>query len=542
MQLSFNLKASSTTRIFGNGMEENSDDDVEEVRRRTTDSIYENLMFSPAKQPSSTSLPSTKQSPTYENVLTTISITYKSPTKRFSNSSSLSMTANAATTTTMTTDSMYEDVTDSIERAAAVPTEPLAVLPTQEANQPPTVDSSDRSSRPKSLSALEELRSSTTTNRLRSISNNLSTSAVCNSRSEARTISSTIAKGSAETTTTFDSSVSSSELIDAATTPLSASLSETDDIDDRKGTTAYHHFGGGENQEEDDDDLSLSEILVDQSCSSGCGIGDGRIDDDDDYSCPVTPTQNSLSPNVSSTQPHSSTTPPPPGRTRNASSVSSLTMDYPKVGVGGDRTSTASTSSSASSMGNLRQDDRGKDGTTDGKMDKRRKPKETANGDDKNGNDDGENSIYQQVKYLRRSVHEINTLLQMESTPSSKQQPEDFFLPDFDSLDGDPHVYENINCRRRPNNEQQQQVEISNKITTVMRAEEMGTQQQHRSVVAIGDDDNSSGNACENVDVKSLTNIFEHIDDNSRSSTHHARQVRTFFYELFLIEESYLSY
>nr|XP_022907070.1 GTPase-activating protein CdGAPr-like isoform X1 [Onthophagus taurus] len=280
------------------------------------ENVYENfspvLISKPAK------------SPTYENVLTTISITYKSPTKRFSNTPLLQpqLTQSNQSCSSSTNDlSIYEDVSVNITEKAPVPIEPLAVLPTQEANQPEIEIEKDRKSeqRPKSLSALEDLKG------------NLSTSAVCNSRSEARTLSSnneTLLKSS-ETTLNSNSSVSSSE--------FNANMTNS--------TTSSSLF-----QQKDASELSMSEV----GASSSENLTGNQ------FSCPITPTQNSLSPNVS----------------QNESSE------------------------------------------IEGRMDKR-KSSETL---------DEENVIYQQVKYFRRSIHEINALLELGGNKND--------------LDG--HIYENV--------------------------------------------------------------------------------------------------
>lgn len=93
--------------------------------------IIEDLIVS--KKPSS---------PKYENVLTTISITYKSPKKSLNRNNNEQQ-------------SIYEDVLVVNPEKALVPTS-TASLPVQEASVPIVKDSTD-DKRPKSLSALEEL-------------------------------------------------------------------------------------------------------------------------------------------------------------------------------------------------------------------------------------------------------------------------------------------------------------------------------------------------------------------------------------------------
>lgn len=383
----------------------------------TDNLVYENLIPSPVK-------PKSPCTPTYENVLTTISITYKSPTKRFSNSS-LSAAA---------TDSIYEDVTKSIERAH-VPTEP-AVLPTQGANQPDIKEttSSGNDQRPKSLSALEELRAAKENGHMRT---NLSTSAVCNSKSEARTISTNNETLGKSSEATLNSSVSS----DLVNTSNGSSAS---------AAPLYHFIDN--NNELSPTDLSLSEIVQQSSSDNLSG---------DQYSCPATPTQNSLSPNVSPAHVFGS------DKTRNTSESSLIEG---KISENSDRNPT-------SKLNSLESDDFMRFSPTesiDG-VRERDKRKSSESADD--------NSIYQQVKYFRRSVHEINALLELEAqkTPAKLEDI-------FDSLD-DAHIYENV---------------VDGKVDGKLEIESSS-----------GGDILQEEDVCEKVDVKSLTNIFEEFREKS---------------------------
>ncbi|XP_030755150.1 GTPase-activating protein CdGAPr isoform X2 [Sitophilus oryzae] len=68
-----------------------------------------------------------------------------------------------------------------------------------------------------------------------------------------------------------------------------------------------------------------------------------------------------------------------------------------------------------------------------------------------------ENAIYQQVKYFRRSIHEVNALLSMENDekPEDKNdgQKEAEDEADGDSLEEDCHVYENVDAESMKSNE-----------------------------------------------------------------------------------------
>ncbi|KRT83854.1 hypothetical protein AMK59_3677 [Oryctes borbonicus] len=476
------------------------EDEGTKYRTDSAASIYENLVLPSPPSPKTSS-------PTYENVLTTISITYRSPTKRFS-SSSTSPAANTAV------DSIYEDISTNMERAAKVPTEP-AVLPMQQANQPNTEtvkESGER--RPKSLSALEELRAKTESIRLKS---NSSTGAVCNSRSETRTISSsstltnngTLAKSSE--TATFDSSASS-DLVNASSNASSLSPSSRQ----RPPGLPYHHFVvGNEDPLSPTDDLSLSEIVA-QTCSENLS--------GEQYSCPATPTHASLSPNVSPTTNNS--------RTRNTESSDGSPVMMMMMVVVGSNTAPkvklkSDASSSSVSVSSSERDDveaRATDSSEEEllarlsnctanttitnenecRMDKR-KSSETVE-------DDDDNSIYQQVKYLRRSVHEINALLMdagNDVCDDGGEKSEPAPSHDFDSLEEDRHLYQNVDeSEREENSKETEKTERRSYHHHQHRRKE-----EQEVAATVTEEENVD--ACENVDVKSLTNIFEHKDNNT---------------------------
>ncbi|GJQ85985.1 hypothetical protein Trydic_g21829 [Trypoxylus dichotomus] len=482
-------------------------------KANSTTSIYENLVQSSSSSSSSSPSPPKTLSPTYENVLTTISITYRSPTKRFSSNSSPSA-INAGV------DSIYEDISTDMERAAKVPTEP-AVLPTQEANQPNEM-TKDGGRRPKSLSALEELRAKTEGVRLKSDS---STSAVCNSRSETRTISnngtSSLAK-STETTATFDSSASSDFFANASSDASSPSAAAR--------AAAPPPYDGVVSPT---DDLSLSEIVA-HTYSENLSA--------EQYSCPATPTQTSLSPNVSPT--HDNTN---DSRTRNTESdgspAAAATTTTTRMGSKTTVRKTAmeavvadgNRKSSDASTVTSDDDDDGGDGGGGGavsstnenefRMDKR-KSSETAD------EDDYYNSIYQQVKYLRRSVHEINALVMDVGNNidgngdggRKTEKLEPMLVPQhFDSLEeeavkeDDRHLYENID------DDDDRHRRLSNSDDKAegrgVAADAENTERRYRHHHQRRRRQEDDANACENVDVKSLTNIFEHRDNNAVSQS-----------------------
>lgn len=108
-----------------------------------------------------------------------------------------------------------------------------------------------------------------------------------------------------------------------------------------------------------------------------------------------------------------------------------------------------------------------------------------------------ENSIYQQVKYFRRSVHEINSLLESakseacaEKSSAETNTKGEIEEVNYDSLEiGDGHVYENV--------------ESSSTNTTVCLPEagEVVTEPP------------------EKINVRSLTSRFEAIETNHKPST-----------------------
>lgn len=110
--------------------------------------------------------------------------------------------------------------------------------------------------------------------------------------------------------------------------------------------------------------------------------------------------------------------------------------------------------------------------------------------------DDDDNSIYQQVKYFRRSVHEINSLLlgtngESEAREEAAAQVEGGGEANYDSLEtGDGHVYENVE-------------NVGSAMATSEAGEDVG------------------GELPEKVNVRSLTSRFEAIE-----TTNHKPNVR----------------
>ncbi|XP_015837773.1 GTPase-activating protein CdGAPr isoform X1 [Tribolium castaneum] len=262
-----------------------------------------------------------KKNNNYENILTTISITYKSPPRSIENSP---IKTNA--------DSVYENVIVNVEKAM-VPTS-TASLPSQEATQP--VEKSDR---PKSMSALDDTSTDAT------LKPNLSSSAICDTSEQISLVSFT-----------------------------------------------------------DSNQSSRSNVQYTPSLSSGGGAGVYHVMENSDR---ISPTDLSLSEVV-----HSST--------ENLSSAS-FPLSYSK-------NSTPNVSPSV-----FEDDEKTEDLIEFSPTDKRKSPEsETI-----------DSSVYQQVKFFRRSIHEVNALLELEE---KKEEEEN-----YDSLES--HVYENVKGEEMKNEE-----------------------------------------------------------------------------------------
>lgn len=357
--------------------------------------------------------------PTYENVLTTISITYKSP-QRSAESSPLKTQANF--------ESIYEDVT-IIPEKAVVPTS-TASLPIQQASQPELREGdnclslllSDREDRPKSLSALDKV-----STRKEDMKPNLSSSVVYDTNEQ-------LSLFSVEELKTFSSNRSSGSNIQY--TPSS--------------TSAPYQFIENTNSPTDQ---SLSEVLH----SSTENLSQSS------FSFPVSSSK-SITPNVSPAPLKSDTqsledllTPVSPLETRNTSESSLLqeiqseVLESAKLRLdgGGDLIDfSPSVERDASLIKDIHESSLGADVVdTDGVID----------------NED----VYQQVKFFRRSIHEVNSLLKLEFSDGEIVQEELAVIEDkpiieniteenldssevnmeeevtsYDSLE--PHVYENL--------------------------------------------------------------------------------------------------
>ncbi|KAG5877665.1 hypothetical protein JTB14_015625 [Gonioctena quinquepunctata] len=316
----------------------------------------------------------------------------------------------------------YKQLGESSANTTPVYRHLRASLPIQEASQPNLTINSEFSEsqpgeRPKSLSALEDLASSKDS----TIKANLSSSAICNTSEQ-------FSIDSFNDQKTLSSNQSSSSNIQ-----YTASIS-----------SAPYHFI--ENSEQlSPSDLSLSEVVESptENLTSHTSI-----------SFPMSPSKNSLSPNVSPTQVYECSsqeglTPISRTETKNTSEglstenleniqnesdcwlndqpVNENLIDFSPL-----QSNVESVPSPSKSINN-----------------DKRKSEETECSDD--------SAIYQQVKYFRRSIHEVNALLDLENGITSGEENEcsenvyeDVLVENSNiKLNNDaagPHVYENIDA------------------------------------------------------------------------------------------------
>lgn len=316
--------------------------------------------FSPVTEIRYQSLPSKpKPSPQYENVLTTINITYKSPTKTKS-------------------DSVYEDVLVNPEKAE-VPTS-VASLPIQQASQP--IDSwlvvpEKEESRPKSLSALEDSNPKIVDTRT-----NVSMEALFDVTEPNPKLEERSQQDNFTVSSISEKNLSSDPSIDLNSSEISE--------------TAFRKS-----------DLTLSEViqsLTETSASNSV----------------TTPPSPTLSPNVS--------------------------PSYPKSTLL-DGSKNPSQNSLLSSTDDLKEDGPNYD-LIDFSPDEPRNVNEKRKSSETEAMDD--NAVYQQVKYFRRSVHEINALLDLPPAGEDIKMDtvDDKVTPNeetFDSLEENGvGVYENV--------------------------------------------------------------------------------------------------
>ncbi|XP_049824860.1 GTPase-activating protein CdGAPr isoform X4 [Aethina tumida] len=321
-----------------------------DISYRKIDSPYEPIEIRP------------NSTPNYENILTTISITYRSPPR------------SAATSPVKSTSSVYENVIINPEKVD-IPTS-TASLPVQGASQPKT-DSlqADKEERPKSLSALDDSSKESV------VKQNLSSSAICNTSEQ-------ISLGSLNDQKSFSSNQSSGSNIQYTPSHSSAQ---------------YQFIENSEHT-----DQSLSEVTENLTTSQTS------------ISLPLTPTKNSISPNVSPTQMYDD------------NSTQDLLSQTESVETEENLRPTSINLIDFSPVEpNLNSPSRNFNND-------KRKSSETESLDD--------NAIYQQVKYFRRSIHEVNAMLELENGVSnSESDSKNADEVNYDSLEPDTfHVYENV--------------------------------------------------------------------------------------------------
>ncbi|XP_060532986.1 GTPase-activating protein CdGAPr isoform X3 [Cylas formicarius] len=327
------------------------------------ESLPSKLSF-PQQSPNKAATPTT---PTYENILTTINITYKSPSRSAPGSPLKSP--------------VYENVSLNPE-TVVIPTS-TASLPVQEASQPDLFLDVQKSDRPKSLSALEDHSSADSTLKANS------SVAVCDTSEQT-------SLASFNEQATLSSNQSSRSNVQYTASSVSSA--------------PYHCIENCERLSPTD--LSLSEVV--QSSTENLSTSHTSI------SFPDSPSKNS--PNVS---PTSDTK-----RSERGASNDNLTTEsevWSPIPPRPDSTNLIDFSPDSPATC-LSQNDK-------------RKSDETESFDD--------SAIYQQVKYFRRSIHEVNALLDLDGskTDDGANVYEEVATPGgeeengYDSLE---HVYENV--------------------------------------------------------------------------------------------------
>ncbi|KAJ8974507.1 hypothetical protein NQ317_012998 [Molorchus minor] len=373
-----------------------------------------------------------KTSPNYENVLTTISITYKSPPRSLATSPIKSPITNLG--------SVYESAIPNPEKVI-IPTS-TASLPIQEASQPNVSEDGEFlhvyiEERPKSLGTIEELTSSKDS----TLKANLSSSAVCNTSEQ-------LSLGSFNDQKTISSNQSSGSNIQYTPSISSA---------------PYHCI---ENSEQlSPTDLSLSEVV--ESSTENLTTSHTSL------SFPMSPSKNSMSPNVSPTPVYDCSlrdllTPVSPTENKTSEGLSTENLDTLPIELDSwlkDRPTSISLIEFS---------------PVEPPADITLSPSKHSMNNDKRKSDVSEtlddNTIYQQVKYFRRSIHEVNALLDLDNGYSTSQKDnsienvyEDVVTisdsletsnensklgivgvkdevsdETYDSLETDTHVYENV--------------------------------------------------------------------------------------------------
>ncbi|XP_018571914.1 GTPase-activating protein CdGAPr isoform X2 [Anoplophora glabripennis] len=415
--------------------------------------------------------------PNYENVLTTISITYKSPPRSTATSPVKSPVTNV--------NSVYENVILNPEKVL-IPTS-TASLPVQEASQPSLSDNSEFLStnsdeRPKSLSAIEDLNSSKES----TIKPNLSSSAICNT-SEQLSLNSFNDQKTLSSNQSSDSNIQYTPSISSA---------------------PYHYIENSERLSPTD--LSLSEVV--ESSTENLTTSHTSL------SFPVSPSKNSLSPNVSPTAVYDYSsqdllTPISPSENRNTSEgLSTENLDNLPIESGvwsRDRPTSVNLIDFSPVEAAVENDIHSSPNRASSSNDKR-KSDETESLDD--------NAIYQQVKYFRRSIHEVNALLDLENgLPSSNNDDE-----------SSENVYEDVTSKSNS-------IEAKEELSEIAEAKGDRDESKERLQAqneAVGENydslENENPHVYENIEGDSLheENVYEDVELNNEKTESLADEIK----------------
>ncbi|VEN59449.1 unnamed protein product [Callosobruchus maculatus] len=180
-----------------------------------------------------------------------------------------------------------------------------------------------------------------------------------------------------------------------------------------------------------------------------------------------------------------------------------------------------------------------------------------------------ENAIYQQVKYFRRSIHEVNALLDLENEPAANEKPRsddkhdyeyieirtseenteetnepktELLEENYDSLEPESnHIYENVDANSVPNEESDgayEKVEMSQHKTEALDLKEKGDKIDDVALCAVDDTKNDSEETLEpvnNVCVPSEKPVLpldvRSVDSSLTDSTNNSSPRFKKFYE-----------
>lgn len=471
--------------------------------------------------------------PVYENVLTTISITYKSPSKK----------APPSPTHSNKDGNIYEDVMVVHTEKAMIPTS-VASLPAQEATVPPPVKKHEQTSsqpnlvvnkteilsipsnesRPKSLNDLEDYSQQKVV-----LETNASTNAIFDSVSHVNT-SMTHNLNSENTICNSETLLDSSMTQKALGSQNTLSSSRSSDLNNKNGTTVHPMYQVMDNLESPSD-FSLSEVV--NSSTENLNTSQSSMS----FPSPT------LSPNVSPTQLIES----PDSTSQNISTPSSIKVikeesqnsllqcdggkhdiemnnDKPILNKTGLFNSNSEESDemmntsenksdltffNISELASLSDDAKYKNLTVPhsdnliefSPVEQKDIADAILSSDKRKSCESDENSIYQQVKYFRRSIHEVNALLDVNGSSDSSDQFHEHLIDD---------AYENVSY-----NNENDSLNNADSVNIMQDSlQDVGNQQNNIMVIPVSGAPNELIDETDNYDSLEINNphVYENCD------------------------------